>query len=132
MSTYVVMEAQQGARKFLVWSLFDGGPGYSDVTYTTLEGEPVAHVDDDVRVTRFLFTVPGPEAPAPSDRVIFTTEYLASGHGETSVEHALLAVDPYIARRFEEGEEVHVRVDARRIRWSKAYRVFVTVTEPAS
>ena len=32
MSTYVVMEAQQGARKFLVWSLFDGGPGYSDVT----------------------------------------------------------------------------------------------------
>lgn len=94
MSTYVVMEAQQGARKFLVWSLFDGGPGYSDVTYTTLEGEPVAHVDDDVRVTRFLFTVPGPEAPAPSDRVIFTTEYLAPSHGEVNASHAFCLSTP--------------------------------------
>lgn len=131
MSTYVVMEAQQGARKFLVWSLFDGGPGYSDVTFTTLEGEPVAHVDDDVRVTRFLFTVPGPDAPAPSDRVIFTTEYLASGFEQASVDHALSVIDSRWRHLVVDGE-MKVRVDARRIRWSKAYRVFVTVTEPAA
>lgn len=130
MSTYVVMEAQQGARKFLVWSLFDGGPGYSDVTYTTLEGEPVAHVDDDVRVTRFLFTVPGPEAPAPSDRVIFTTEYLAPSHGEVNASHALSLVDPGYRELALDGK-IEVRLDARRIRWSKAYRVFVTITESA-
>lgn len=123
MSEYVVMEAQLGARKYLAWCQTDGGPGFTDITYTNFDGSPADIAIADVRITRHLFTAPGAPDPEAFKLPIYTREFLAPD--DVKIDDLITAAQAEIGHSF-----YVTQVDTRPVRWPRnSIRVFITMEQ---